>query len=157
MNNVIENFSLSSLNPVNGIKDLLKFLFIFLIKAIVAGVIMTMIMKKTGLMSEASIKNYVKYAIIGSLVMFGLTMSYFAYLSRNGKNVDYKKLAKASLLGPSVIMLHIIILIVSVFMQDLPEVGPLVYILIWSSIGATLITGIAYTTGLEIAEKAAHI
>jgi heme/copper-type cytochrome/quinol oxidase subunit 3 len=149
-----ENFSVSDLNPMNKIKEMAKFLLICLLKALVAGFVIYFVMAKTGLKDQASIKNYLIYFIVGSVVMFLVTFGYFAYLCRSDK-FDAKKLAKLSILGPSIVLTHVVILVVSSLIVDVPEVGLVVYGIVWSSFGIVLITGIMYAIGLTVAEKTA--
>lgn len=150
-----ENFSLSDLDPMSKIKAIGKFLFVWLIKVIVFGLIIYTVMNKTGLMDQASIKNYMLYFIIGSVVMFLVTFGYFAFLCRKNK-LDMKKLAELSLLGPSVILTHVIALVVASFLIDIPEIGLIIYGIAWSSIGVTLVAGILYSIGLGVAEYKAE-
>jgi hypothetical protein len=150
-----ENFSVSDLNPMNKIKQIAIFLVVLLIKVIIIGLIFYTIMGKTGLMSQASIKNYIIYFIAGSAVMFAVTFAYFALLCRKNK-FDAKKLAKLSLLGPSIILTHIIVLVVCSMLVDIPEFGLIIYGIAWSSVGITLITGIMYSIGLGVAEYKAE-
>jgi heme/copper-type cytochrome/quinol oxidase subunit 2 len=150
-----ENFSLDDLNPMEKIKKLGMFLLIWLIKALVFGGVIYGVMSKTGLMNEASIKNYFMYFVAGSLIMFLVTFGYFAFLCRKNK-FDATKLAKLSILGPSVILIHIIALIVASFLVDIPEIGLIIYGIAWSSIGVMLVTGIMYSIGLSIAELKAE-
>jgi len=150
-----ENFSVSDLDPMSKIKAIGKFLLIWLIKVIVFGLIIYTVMSKTGLMDQASIKNYMLYFIVGSIVMFLVTFGYFAFLCRKDK-LDMKKLAELSLLGPSVILTHVIALVVCSFLVDIPEIGLIIYGIAWSSIGVTLVTGILYSVGLSVAEYKAE-
>jgi|NOAtaT_7_FD_contig_31_4103866_length_582_multi_3_in_0_out_0_2 hypothetical protein len=150
-----ENFSVSDLNPMNKIKEIAIFLLVLLIKVIIIGLIFYTIMSKIGLMSQASIKNYIIYFIAGSVTMFAITFAYFAFLCRKNK-FDGKKLAKLSMLGPSIIAAHVIVLIVSPFIKDIPEIGIIIYGLLWSSVGVVLLTGIMYSIGLGVAEYTAQ-
>lgn len=150
---VEESFSFSSLNPVNDIKSILKRFLWFMIHVVVAGIIMYVVMQKVGLMDDQTMQTYIKYLVIGSIVMYTLTFAYLIVLSkRKDVKIDYTKLAKISILGPSTVALHVIILFASAFLQVVPEVGMLVYMLVWSSFGATLVSGAIYSTGLSIAE-----
>jgi hypothetical protein len=146
-----ENFSASDLNPMEKIKEVAKFLLILLIKVIVTGIIIYMVMSKTGLNDEASIKNYITYFVAGSVVMFFVTFAYFAFLCRN-KKFDVKKLATLSILGPSVILTHVIILVVASMLVDIPEIGLILYGIAWSSVGIVLVTGTMYSLGLGVAQ-----
>lgn len=146
-----ENFSLESLNPLGLIKSLAKKFLWIAIHAIVAGLIIATIASMTGLLNENSIKNYIKYVVIGSVVMYLVTFAYMYYSCRH-KKVDLQKLAKMSTLGPSVIVAHLIVLIVTYFLQYTPEVGLLIYGISWSQIGVVLVSGIMYAVGLQIAE-----
>lgn len=149
-----ENFSLSDLNPMNKIKEIGMFLLKILIKTVAIGMIIYFVMSKTGLADQASIKNYILYFLAGSVVMFALTFGYFAFLCRKDK-FDAKKLAKLSILGPSIITAHVIVLFVSALLIDIPEIGIIQKMIIWSSFGVVLISGIMYTIGLAVAEKEA--
>lgn len=146
-----ENFSVSDLNPMNKIKEIAIFLLVLLIKVIIIGLIFYTIMGKTGLMQEASIKNYFIYFVAGSVTMFAITFAYFAFLCRKNK-FDAKKLAKLSMLGPSIVAAHVIILLISPFIKDIPEIGIIIYGLLWTSFGVVLLTGIMYSFGLGVAE-----
>lgn len=150
-----ENFSVSDLNPMNKIKEIGKFLLILLLKVIVIGIVFYMVMGKTGLMQQASIKNYIIYFVAGSVVMFAATFAYFAFLCRKNK-FDMKKLSKLALLGPSVVLTHIVILVVCSMLVDIPEIGLILYGIAWSSVGITLVTGIMYSIGLGVAEYKAE-
>lgn len=146
-----ENFSLSDINPAEKLKEIGKKLLLWILQIIVVGVIVSIVLNKCGLMDESSIKNYIKYLLIGSAVLYSLTFAYFVYLCRNGKT-DYTEIAKLSILGPSVILVHIAILLSSTFIQVIPEVGLIIYGLIWSSFGIVLTSGILYSVGFGIAE-----
>ena len=146
-----EDFSLGDLNPVEKIKQIAKDLLIWILQIIVVGVIAYVVLSKCGLMDEASAKNYIKYLLFGSVVLYAVTFSYFAYMCRKDK-LDMTTIAKLSILGPSVILVHIAILLSSTFIQVIPEIGLLLYALIWSSFGIVLTSGIMYRVGLGVAE-----
>ena len=146
-----ENFSLESLNPVDKLKELGKRLLVWIVEIIVIGVVCLVVMQKCGLMETESFKNYIVYFFAAATLLYALTFAYFAYKCRTGK-LDLTKLAKVSTLGPAVLLLHVAILFGSRFIEVVPEVGILIYGLIWSSIGVIGVTGIAYTFGLSIAE-----
>lgn len=149
-----ENFSLDELNPVEWIKKGLKALLILLLQTIIFGTLFYIIIHRLGLLDNQRLELYIKYFLIGSLVSYTLSFLYFAYLCRNNK-FDAAKLAKMSMLGPSVIVAHIIILVSATFLIDIPEIGPLIYLIIWSSFGAFVIPGFLYTFGADIAQKTA--
>lgn len=144
-----ENFSLESLNPINKLKEFGKQLLIWILEIIVVGVVCLSIMKKCGLMDEAGFKNYIIYFLTCSIALYILTFAYFAYKSRS-KKFDFPQLAKVSVLGPAVALVHVAVLIASTFIMDVPEIGLILYGLIWSSIGVVLVTGITYTFGSSI-------
>ena len=146
-----ENFSLDSLDPMNKLKEFGKRILIWVIEVVVIGVACLFVMNKCGLMDEANFKTYATYFLACSALLYILTFSYFAYKCKSGK-LDYGKLAKVSLLGPSVVALHVIILIASMFIVDVPEIGLIIYGLLWSSLGVIGVSGIAFASGLTIAE-----
>ncbi len=149
-----ENFSLDDLNPVSWLKKTAKLLLLFLLQTFLFGSIFYLVLHKIGLLDDQKLKNYLMYLIFGSVISYAFTFAYFAYLCRNNK-FDPSKLSKISLLGPSVVFIHIIILFVSTFLFDIPEFGPLVYLFVWSTLGTILIPGILYTSGVEIAQRTA--
>jgi hypothetical protein len=149
-----ENFSLEDLNPLEWLKKSVKFLFLFLVQTLLAGVIFYLILHKIGLLDEPTVKKYIIYFVVGAIAMYVLTFIYFAFLCRNNK-FDAGKLAKISVLGPSVVLAHVIILVGATFLFDVPEFGPIIYLLVWSTLGVIVVPGILFATGVEIAQKTA--
>ena len=149
----VENFSLSSLNPVEFIKSTMKKVLFFILKVVLFGLIISAIMKQSGLVDDQTMKTYIMYFLIGGVAMYIVSYLYLLYTVRNKKPIDYKKLATASLLGPSVILTHIIILVVCNFLSVAPEIGVLIYLLSWSTFGIVGVSGILYASALEVAEK----
>ena len=153
---VRESFSLSDLNPISLIKSMRNKLFGFLIKVVISGLLIMIIMKQTGLMNEQTMMTYGTYLVVGSISMYMLTAVYLRYQCRGQKTISYEQIAKTALLAPAVIAVHLIALIVFGLISSAPEVGVLIYLLSWTSLGAMLVTGILYTTALEIAEKTSY-
>lgn len=149
----IENFSLSSLDPLDFIKKTMKKVLFFILKVVLFGLLISFIMKKSGLVDDQTTKTYIMYFLIGGVSMYIVTYLYLLYQVRNSKKIDYKKLATASLTGPSVILTHIIILVICNFLSVAPEIGILIYLLSWSTFGIVGVSGILYTSALEIAES----
>jgi|LakMenEpi03Aug12_release.lakeMendotaPanAssembly.Ray.scaffolds.fasta_scaffold459993_1 hypothetical protein len=149
---IVENFEL---NPVSFIKNAIITFIIFIVKVIIAGIIFHTAMMKAGLTDEKSIGNYVKYFVYASSVMYILTFIYFMFKCRHVSmsKMNYKKFLFSSLLVPVVVIVHIGVLIASNFIQDIPEVGMIIYFLIWSGLGIIWMTGMLYTLSLTVAEK----
>ena len=144
-----ENFSFEMMtNPKKFFMDMLKNLVIFIIKVIVAGLIFYMIMKKVGLTDDHSIKNYLLYLMIGSIVMYCVSivsMMLECYSSGTPfEKMNFMKFAKSSFFVPLFVLIHIIILIICGFLKVAPEIGILIYMLSWTSFGIVIGTGIAY-------------
>ena len=148
----VENFEL---NPVSFIKTAIITFIIFIVKIIIAGVIFHIAMMKAGLTDEDSIGNYVKYFVYASSVMYILTFIYFMFKCRHVSmsKMNYKKFLFSSLLVPVVVIVHIGVLIASNFIQKIPEIGMIIYFLIWSGLGIIWMTGMLYALSLEVAEK----
>ena len=142
-----ENFSMSELNPVDYLKNMAKDLLIWLIQIIIIGIVYVTVFKASGLADEGNVNTYVKYFLISTVVSYVLTFGYIAYLCKT-KNLEH--LAKVATLGPAVVAFHIAVLLSSNFIEYIPEVGIVVNMLIWSTFGTVLLTGIAYTSGLEV-------
>ena len=145
-----ENFSL---NPKEWFGDWFKTFLIFWLKVLISGFIMSYIARKCGVLDNTSMKSYMKYLLIGSTLMYGLTFAYFAYKCKQGK-LDYTKLAKVATLGPAVIAAHILLLILSKFIKRAPPpFGPVIYALTWTTIGLIAWSGVFYGIGVQVAEK----
>ena len=145
-----ENFSFELLtDPKKFFEDMLKRLVIFVIKIIVFGIIFYVSMKKTGLIDNSSMINYAKYFIVASIVMYCVSMANMIYdrwsAGTKLEQIAFKKLFKASLFVPVFVIIHIILLIICSYLVDTPELGIIVYLISWTSIGIVIGTGIAYT------------
>jgi hypothetical protein len=112
-------------------------------------------MMKAGLTDEDSIGNYVKYFVYASSVVYILTFIYFMFKCRHVSmsKMNYKKFLFSSLLVPAVVIVHIGVLIASNFIKKIPEIGMIIYFLIWSGLGIIWMTGMLYTLSLTVAEK----
>ena len=151
-----ENFSLDSLNPMNFIKAAMKGVLYFLLKLVIFGIIISVAMKQSGLMDDRSMKTYIMYFLIGSITMYIVTYLYLWYQCRNNKTIDYMKIAKTSILGPIAIITHIVVLMITSFLEVAPEIGILIYLLSWTTFGVVGVSGIIYTSALEIAQKTSY-
>ena len=144
-----ENFSVSDLNPLEFIKQMGKKILILMFQTFLVGLLYTIILFKCGVMDEDNVKNYFKYLLIASIITYILSIAYFAY---SCQQQSMGELAKVATLGPAVVVFHIAVLVLSYLVNYIPEIGPLVYGMIWTSFGTVLITGIAYTIGFEAAK-----
>jgi hypothetical protein len=153
---VVENFSASELDPMTYVKNVMKKVLYFILQVIVAGLIISFAMKKSGLVDDQTMKTYMMYFVFGGISTYILTFLYLWYKCKGKKDIDYKKLAKASLLGPSVIITHIILLYVCNLLKVVPEIGILIYLLSWTTFGIVGVSGILYTSALSIAEKTSY-
>ena len=147
-----ENFSI---DPIGFVKNQIKNFVIFLLRVVIIGFLIWFILKKSGLSDDHSIKNYLVYFFIASIVMYIFTILYFMFQCYR-KNIEigkmnYKEFAKSSLLGPSVILFHIIFLIVCGLIEPTPEFGLILYMFSWSAIGVILIAGVAYNIAFDVA------
>ena len=145
-----ENFSFEMMtDPKKFFMDMLKKLILFMAKVIIVGMIIHFIMEKTGLTDDHSIKNYVKYLVIGSIVLYIVSMANMVldtYLA--GAHLDtalFKKFVKYSLFAPVFVLVHTILLFVCGFLQETPEIGIIIHLIAWTSFGIVLVTGIAYS------------
>ena len=146
-----ENFSF---NPVSDIKSMFIDFLMLVLKIVLMGLIINFTLDKSGLNDDGSVINYIKYFVIGSAVLYVLTFLYFMYRahSANGK-YQYTKYAKASFLALAVIFIHIVILISSSFIEVVPELGLLISMLVWSSFGIVVVSGLIYNIAFESASK----
>lgn len=152
----VENFSLDDLNPVSFIKKSLNTLLYFLLKVVIFGVIILVIMNRTGLMDDQTVKTYILYFVVGSILMYLVTAAYLWYQCRTNKTIDYKKIAKTATLAPAVILAHVVLLIICSFISVAPEIGGLIYLFSWTSFGVVLVSGTMYTLALDVAERTTY-
>lgn len=144
-----EEFSLSELNPIDYLKKVGKDLILWLLQIVIIGLVYATIFNATGLSEEDDIHTYLKYFLTCTIVSYVITFGYVAYLCRSQK---IEQLVKVATLGPAVVAFHVAVLLSSNLFAYIPEVGLIVYGLIWSSFGTVLLTGITYTFGLEVAK-----
>jgi hypothetical protein len=144
-----ENFSF---NPINWIKTFFKKIIEWIVKAIVVGIVLMIVVGKSGLMDEKSFHNYMTYLIIGSIVLYSGAFIYFMYLCRDQDPKDYKEIALCSIVGPVVIIVQILLLVFSKFIYDVPEIGPLIYFILWTPLGIGITGGSLFATSSTIAE-----
>ena len=126
-----ENFSF---NPVSDIKSMFIDFLMLVLKIVLVGLIINFTLDKSGLNDDGSVINYIKAH------------------SANGK-YQYTKYAKASFLALAVIFIHIVILISSSFIEVVPELGLLISMLVWSSFGIVVVSGLIYNIAFESASK----
>lgn len=144
-----EKFSLELFtDPKKFFEDIIIDLIIFLVKVIIFGYIIYYTMKKTGLTEEATIKNYVKYFVAGSLALYTLSMLnmiYDCYMAGvEVHKMRFTSFAKASTFVFVFTLVHIIALVICTFLKLAPLLGFIVYELAWGSTFIVLITGIVY-------------
>ena len=144
-----ENFSFELFsNPKKFFTDILKNLLVFIVKTIVIGSIIYVVMSKVGLKNNRSIVNYIKYFLIGSVVLYLLSMLNMIYDCYNSgtkfDKMNFKKFALSSMFAPSFVLFHIILLIVCGYLEVAPEIGVLIYLISWTTLGIVVGTGVAY-------------
>lgn len=144
-----ENFSF---HPIDWIKTFFKKILEWIAKAIIVGIIIMVIVGRVGLLDEANFHNYMMYLIIGSIALYAASFIYFLYLCKDEQTKDYQEIALCSIVGPVVVIAHILLLAFSKFIFDVPEVGPFIYMLLWTSLGVGVVGGALYATTSTIAE-----
>ena len=144
-----ENFSF---DPISWIKTFFKKIVEWILKAIVVGLVLMLIVGKIGLLDVASFHNYMSYFIIGSIVLYALAFIYFAYLCKDQDQKDYKEIALCSIVGPVVVLVQILLLVLSKYIYDVPEIGPILYMCLWTSLGIGITGGSFFATISTIPE-----
>ena len=159
--NSLEKFGLGSVSskfdmftdPIGFIKGIIIGFIIFLVKVVIAGIMFHIAMKASGLTDDASIINYVKYFLIAGAGIYIITFLYFMFRCRHvslGK-MNFKQFFKSTLFVPTVVITHIIILFASNFIKLIPEIGIIIYLILWSTIGVIWLTGMMYTISFDVA------
>ena len=156
--NSLEKFSLGGkfdmfTDPIGFIKGIIIGLVIFLVKVVIAGIMFHIAMKASGLADDASLINYVKYFLIAGAGIYIVTFLYFMFRCRHvslGK-MNFKQFFKSTMFVPTVVITHVIILFASNFIKLIPEIGMIIYLILWSTIGVVLLTGIMYTISFDVA------
>jgi uncharacterized membrane protein len=153
-----EHFSvpgLDFLDPTKMLKDILISFLFYLLKSCVFGYIIYLTFKHTGLLYEYSIKNYIIFFIIGSIVLYLVSFLYFMYRCyNNGVNtsdMNYEAYAISSILGPVFILSYIIFITIVTFIKVTPLVGTILYMFTTVSFLIVLSTGIAFNSSFELA------
>lgn len=153
-----ESFSvpgLDFLDPTKMLKDILITFLIYLIKSCIFGYIIYLTYKHTGLLYEYSIKNYIIFFIVGSIVLYLVSFLYFMYRCYNNgvstSDMDYKGYAISSVLGPAFVSSYIIFIIVVSFIKVTPLVGTILYMFTTVSLLIVLSTGIVFNSSFELA------
>ena len=152
--NTIENFSFGDLfkDPLKVLKDIIIDLIIFLIRVIIVGIILSYCVNRIGV-SGYDIMSYIKYFFIGGAIAYVLSFIYFMYKCiRKGNHISklyYKRYFWAALCGPLAVLIHAGILFASNFIVDIPELGWIIYFIIWSGIGLMLIPGVWFNILLD--------
>lgn len=156
--NSIEKFSLGGkfdmlTDPIGFIKGIIIGFIMFIVKVVIAGIMFHIAMKASGLADDKSLINYVKYFFIGGAAIYFITFFYFMFKCRHvsiGK-MNYKQFFKSSIFVPTIMFVHVVILLASKYIMDIPEIGIIIYLILWSTIGTVWLTGMMYTISFDVA------
>jgi len=147
-----------TLNPITILKEMMM----KLVKIIVFGLMFYVCMRVSNLTNQQTSKNYLMYFIIGSILIYALTILNFMYECHKSdtktkvSDMNIKGFAKASIFVPIFILIHIICLYLvktNIIKYDTMEVGMIISFAMWSLVGIVLITGIVYYITFAICQK----
>jgi len=149
-----ENFEFKMFyDPVGFFTDILMGLISFIIKVVLFGYIIYYTMKKTDLIEDRSIQNYVKYLVIASIIMYIVSIFNMVYdCYREGTEVQkmsFSSFAKSSTFVFIFILVHVIALFVCSKLRFAPVAGIIVNQLAWGTMWIVLIIGAVYTITYE--------
>jgi hypothetical protein len=152
-----ENFNIKNvIDPTAAIKDLLWMIFIFLVKVCIFGYIIHFCYTYTEYKYDGTIPglNALYFFLLGSVVMYVVSMLYFMYRCYNTgvsfSDMDFKGYALSSLVGPSLIFSYIIFVTIARAIKVTPLIGAILWAFTNISFLVILSAGFAFSTSFEV-------